>query len=147
MPDLYDYVLSGVMPGHWVTPHLPDDLERELEEGALDFADSVVLAHRRTDRLFDALCADGSAQWTPLHLPFAEVRVGSRVVLPSTRLRQWAIDGQVTGFEDRYGRIEVITTRGRFAASEWDESCRVLVPLPVDLSTLGLFAPAVEHRA
>ena len=146
MPDLYDYVLHGVMPGHWVTPHLPDGLERELEEGALDYADSVVMDHRRRDRLFDAMCDDRSHQWIPIEAPFTEIREGSCVaVAPSTRRPQW-LHGQVESLSDSYGRTEVSTTSGRFWADEWTGGCRLIVPIPVDLSTLGHFAPEVAHR-
>lgn len=146
MPDMLSYLEGGVMPGHWVTPHMPHDIERELEEGALDFADELILGHRAKDRLFDAMCAEGSHLWQPLYVPFDEVRVGSRVILAPTPFRRDTIDAQVTSFSERHGLTEVGTTHGTFRPSEWNAACRVLVPIPADLSTLGLFAASLEHR-
>lgn len=145
MPDMLNYLEDGIMPGHWVVPHMPDGIQQELEEAALDIADQIVAEHRKHDRLFDALCDQDSRMWMPLHLPFDRVRVGTRIILSYTASLAQETKGTVTEFIERYGHTEVWTTGGRFDASRWSENSRILVPIPVDLSTLGDHAPPVSR--
>lgn len=149
MSDLETYLDEGVLGHHPVMPTVDGAIYRDLSEGALDYADAVVDDRRRTDRMFDALCDERSALfcWWG-EAPFSRLIVRSRV---SYRGADGLIHGGlvVERGEDTWGNpiARIAGTGGVVVVTEarWSEHGKLLVPIPVDLSTLGKHAPPTVH--
>lgn len=151
------YLLDGVMPGHILTPHLPENITTDLEIEALDAGDRLIDEERQRDRQFDALCEHGSQLWAwEDGFTAAHLRVGSYITVPKSAWQAEAT-GYITAIgEDRYDRpivrVAASRTTERWAGedvliSRWEERGRLLVPLPVDLAALGKYAPPTVHVA
>lgn len=152
MTDLTDYLRSGWLGHHQVEPPMPDGIESELEEGALDFADDLIASHRRADRFFDAMCDERARMWMWRDdVPVGVLRLGSRVRLRvSTTARGEELAGVISGFgKDFWDRPTVLlagpVNASEFRRDDWAGRGSLLVPIPVDLSTLGEHAPPTVH--
>lgn len=152
MTDLFDYLRSGWLGHHQIDPLMPDDIEQELDEGALDFADELIARHRTADRFFDAMCDERACMWAWRDdASVDDLRVGSRVRLRNlTAAPREEIAGIVSGFGTDFWDHPTVILEGRsgdrsFRRDDWVGRGLLLVPIPVDLSTLGAHAPDTVH--
>mgnify|MGYP001216089952 CR=1 FL=1 len=143
MTDLDDYLLNGVMNGNPLGVPVPFE-PFELGIAALDMADRLIDEKRRCDRLFDAACDPDAQAWTWSHLPFESLHVGSVVNLTvGSGYDRRNIHGRIAHI-DSNGNVQVAGDPYGFRKQDWDETARVLVPLPIDLTTLGKYADSKE---
>lgn len=159
MPDMESYLLDGVMPGHILRPHLPERIEIDLEIAALDAGDQLIAEERGKDRMFDAMCADGSQLWRwEDGFTVDQLRPGMYITVPGAHGRE-PVEGFVAEIGvDRFYETRRVIRISRYrhserwgwkdvAVTEWERAGRLLVPLPVDLATLGVHAAPTVHVA
>lgn len=147
MPDLIDYLRTGVLNGNPLSLGVPEGIERELEEGALDFADEVIDYHRQRDRAFDIACdPESSSLWTWWGCPVGEVCIGDTIRL-RREVRHYTQSAFISGeVEDRdHGSyLCVRDSDGKVVSVEKESIVSISrrVPLPLDASPLGKYPTA-----
>lgn len=134
MPDLGDYLWTGVMNGNPLGLSIPEGIVDEMEVGALDLADQIIDAYRRNDRQFDAACDDNAQAWTTWNAPVDALRVGMQVTVRITRR---TVEGTIKSISTRW----IETTDGSVSVEDWTNGLHswVRVPVPLDLATLGKY--------
>lgn len=153
MPDLIDYLDSGVLNGNPLSLPVPEGIGRELEEGALDFADEVIDYHRQRDRAFDIACDPASSSiWMWWESAVGDVIVGDRISVrrePVSYSEPVMVFGEVRE-PPRNGYVYVVCEDGKSVGIREDGIIRLSrrVPVPLDASTLGKYpeAPFRENQ-
>lgn len=145
MPDLEDYLLSGVLGGNHFGIEIPFE-PFDLEVAALEMADEIIDTWRRKDRDFDAACGAsfvGLSGWTWWHVPFEDLRVGQSIrAIAEKRHGGRIAAGEIAKIEPDRGYGARVTLKGQqygFSSLDWDEDAYTVVPVPVDLSSLCLY--------
>jgi len=137
MADVEDYLLTGVMNGNGLDVPLPFSI-LDLQAAVLDAADEFIDDWRRRDRLFDAACDARARGWAWAHLPYDRLRPGLTVHLTVGGGRR-TVWGKLTSVRENGASVE--GEQYGFRRDDWTDAADVLVPVPVDLATLGEYPP------